>query len=306
MTFTKAKHVRVVMPRQALELIFDECDRFDEDETGGRLLGTFVQQGDKLTLNVAGIIEAGPKARRSRVSFFQDGEHQEKVFRQLEETHPNIEHLGNWHTHHVNGLSHLSGGDLETYGRTVNHAKQNCPFFYALLVVDKVHNGIGEHRYTTKHYLFRPNDDRVYEIPRKLVKIVDTPLLAPTASDPINEVDKRPKETTGKLQRVYDRDILGEFFEGLRPFSSEKLGVYWRGPIKLVDGSEVSVVVVENAANGSASYSVVLRSGGETFASVAAALAEQEFPSARAALVTTERQCNRVLYELQHGRPLKR
>ena len=134
MKFHTTDKVRLSIPKAALIEVFDECDGFDQDETGGRVIGTFDEHRGKLAIHVAGIIEAGPQARRSAVSFFQDGEYQERVFRKIEDQHREIEHLGNWHTHHVNGLQHLSDGDIETYFRTVNHRNHNAPFFYALLV----------------------------------------------------------------------------------------------------------------------------------------------------------------------------
>ena len=140
MNFHLANNVRLTLPQAALRAIFDECDGFDQDETGGRVVGTFQEHGDKLALEITGIIEAGPQAKRSAVSFFQDGKYQERIFRQIESSHPEIEHLGNWHTHHVNGLQTLSGGDIETYHRTVNHHNHNTPFFYALLVTAKTQN----------------------------------------------------------------------------------------------------------------------------------------------------------------------
>src|SRR5262245_14169366 len=115
-----AAQTRVALPHAALTVVFDECDGFDHDETGGRVIGTYNVEGSHLSINVTGIIESGPRARRSAVSFFQDGEHQERIFREIERHHPAIEHLGNWHTHHVNGLPTLSGGDIETYHRIVN------------------------------------------------------------------------------------------------------------------------------------------------------------------------------------------
>jgi hypothetical protein len=121
MNFHMAEDVLLILPQSALTVIFDECDHFDRDETGGRVIGTFKKHSNKLTLQVTGIIESGPQARRTSVSFFQDGAHQEHIFRQIEHRHPEIEHLGNWHTHHVNGLQTLSGGDFTTYQRTVNH-----------------------------------------------------------------------------------------------------------------------------------------------------------------------------------------
>src|ERR1700726_902690 len=119
MKFHSTNKVRLVIPKAALTTIFDECDGFDQDETGGRVIGTFEEGRGKLTIHVTGIIEAGPQARRSNVSFFQDGDYQEQVFRKIEDHHREIEHLGNWHTHHVNGLQNLSGGDVETYYRNV-------------------------------------------------------------------------------------------------------------------------------------------------------------------------------------------
>ena len=45
--------------------------------------------------------------------------------------------------------------------------------------------------------------------------------------------------------RVYDRDIIGEFYRGVRPFTSPKLGLYWRGPLELSDGTKVQIVLLE-------------------------------------------------------------
>src|SRR6266850_3681082 len=117
MMFTEIDNISIVIPRSALEVVFDECDRYDADETGGRILGTYEGRGDVLTITVNGIIEPGPNARRTATYFKQDGTYQEQVFRDVEEREPSVEHLGNWHTHHVNGLRHLSDGDIETYRR---------------------------------------------------------------------------------------------------------------------------------------------------------------------------------------------
>src|SRR6266571_4667033 len=123
----RSKHpkIDISIPRKALEAIFDECDRHDIDETGGRIIGMYKKKGRDYAVDVLGVIGPGPNARRSPTSFFQDGEYQERVFRTVQRDHPNLEHLGNWHTHHVNGLQTLSGGDRETYHATVNHHKEN-------------------------------------------------------------------------------------------------------------------------------------------------------------------------------------
>lgn len=301
MKFHLTEDVRLIVPQAALTAIFDECDQFDHDETGGRVIGAFTERDGKLDLRITGIIESGPQAQRTAVSFFQDGEHQERIFRQIETSHPEIEHLGNWHTHHVNGLSTLSNGDVDTYRRTVNHHMHNTPFFYALLVTAKRRTKDPLHRYSVKHYVFRRGDDRVYEIPGRLVEVVNAPLLWP--SEQPHDMNNGPRETIddfgARPERVYDRDILGEFYQGIRAFTSPKLGLYWRGPVMLVDGSKVEAVVVENLASGAPVYSIALRSAPKLLTAVAEELAQQEFPSARAALITTERRCNSALFH--HG-----
>jgi hypothetical protein len=298
MKFRTTDDLRLVLPEAALRTIFDECDNFNQDETGGRVIGTIEERAGKLVLHVSGIVEAGPRARRSAVSFFQDGEHQERVFRQIERGHPEIEHLGNWHTHHVNGLQTLSGGDIETYHRTVNHYNYNASLFYALLVTAKRRTSNPLRRYSVKHYVFRRGDGRVYEIPPQHVQVVHEPLLWPRESAPqakhgchssCDRLGARP-------DRVYDRDIVAELYHGVRPFASAELGLYWRGPLELVDGSIVQVVVLEDSAADVPTYSVTLREPPDSLRDVAEELGKVEFASARVALVTTERRCNRVLY----------
>lgn len=292
--------IRILFPEAGLSAIFDECDRFDRDETGGRLVGTLAEHGGKLTLQVTGVIESGPQARRSPVSFFQDGKYQEGVFRWIESRHPEIEHLGNWHTHHVNGLPTLSGGDIETYHRTVNHHNHNTPFFYALLVTEKHRTADPRRRYSIKHFVFRRGDKDFYEIPSRHVEVVDTPLVWPVAAHHDHGTHDRPPGPSARPERVYDRDIIQEFYQGFRPFASQKLGVYWRGLLELLDGSRVHVVVLEDSAASVPKYSVTLREAPAALQTVANELAQADFPSARAALIVTERSCNRALYQHVH------
>lgn len=299
MTSELGADIRILFPEAGLRAIFDECDRFDRDETGGRLVGTYAQHGGKLTLQVNGIIESGPQARRSPVSFFQDGPYQEGVFRRIEAAHPELEHLGNWHTHHVNGLPTLSGGDIETYHRTVNHHKHNTPFFYALLVTAKHRTADPGRRYSVKHFVFRRGDQDFYEVPSHHVEIVDAPLVWPVAQPYAGCGDRsQPAGTSASARpdRAYDNDIIKEFFPGIRPFSSEKLGIYWRGSLELLDGASVQVVLLEDATGGVPRHSVALRNAPAALQGVADDLARAEFASARAALLATERSCNRALY----------
>jgi hypothetical protein len=321
MKFHTTDKVHLSIPKTALTTVFDQCDGFDHDETGGRVIGTFQEHRGKLAIKVTGIIEAGPQARRSAVSFFQDGEYQEKVFRKIEDHHPEIEHLGNWHTHHVNELQHLSGGgrdgggDIETYYRTVNHRNHNAPFFYALLVTTKQRSSDPLGRYSVKHYIFRRGDERIYELRRDQVEIVDAPLIWPAGDrEPAGFEEHRSKgggrddnpdsrqkhPLRANPNRVYDNDILSESYRGVRPFSSAKLGMYWRGPLELSDDSKIEVVVLEDSAAANPTYTVTLREPPAVLKHVAEEIASIEFSSARAALITTERRCNRALFR-NHG-----
>jgi hypothetical protein len=319
MTLHHASNVHVILPNAALSVIFDECDLFHHDETGGRIVGTYREHGGKLTVEVLGIIEPGRNARRSPVMLFQDGEYQEQAFRTIEEKHPNIEHLGTWHTHHVNGLQTLSGGDIATYTKTVNHHKHNTNFFYALLVVGKHKSKDPLERYSYKHFIFHRGDDKFYEISPRHIEIVDSPLVWPTATSVEHaravHVSKQaeaagrpgayspPELARPPIERVYDRDILAAFYKGVRPYSSPKLGFYWRGPIELLDGSKVEVVLVEDSSGGTAMYSLVFRDVPIHLKDVADLLSKQEFSSARVALISAERLCNRFLFEqLDDGR----
>lgn len=299
--------IRLVLPKAALLTVFDECDNFTEDETGGRTIGIYTETDGVLTIEVTGIIEPGPGARRSRVSFFQDGAYQEGIFRQVEAGHPEIEHLGNWHTHHVNGLPHLSGGDVETYTRTVNHQNHNTAFFYALLVIAKHKGATGLGRYDVRHYVFRRGDDRYYEIPPERVTLVDRTLVWPApavAARTPKKAAARAKSTKAdeQLERVKDRDALAEFYEGFRSFSSEKLGFYWRGQLDLADGSAQEVFVLEGDAGKTTAYTIALREPPAKLGQAADALAQLDFPSARQALIAAERRLNRALFD-GHGQP---
>jgi hypothetical protein len=167
----------IFMPQRALQEIFNECDRFDKEETGGRLIGVFGEAAGNLTLRVLGVIEAGPNAKRTAVSFFQDGEYQEPIFRRIEKRVRNINHLGNWHSHHCNALKTLSQGDLYTYRKIVNSPNHAVDFFYALLVTEKFKHG----GYAMRHFIFRRGISGFREVAQSNVKMVDDSLLWPRA-----------------------------------------------------------------------------------------------------------------------------
>jgi len=294
----------IAIARGALESIFDECDRYDIDETGGRLLGTYRHENGRYDIEVKGVLEPGPNAQRSQTYFLQDGDHQERLFRAIEADHPDIEHLGNWHTHHVNGLATLSGGDKTTYFKTVNHEKHNTDFFYALLVVSK--NRGGNPRYAVKHFLFRRGDDAIYEIPAKDVRLVDAPVLRPRHPAASVEVrDSRPQHNQPSApnpERVKDQQFFSEFYPSLKPlFSKDISAPYWKGPLSLVDGSRVTVVAMENPDDKAQSYSIAASSTNPIVADIQGQYKERKFRSARQAVVQLERDLNQALYRAKKG-----
>jgi len=298
--FTRTNDVKIVMPRAAIEAVFDECDRYNVDETGGRILGNYKAQGARLGITVSGIIEPGPNAQRTQTYFKQDGAYQERVFRQIEDREPEIEHLGNWHTHHVNGLQHLSGGDIDTYRRTVAHHNHNIDFFYALLVTEKNPKRTGLERYVFKSYLLRRGDDRVYEIPPDGLVLVDSPLVWPASSATgkphIRKLQMNDQAPNGDM--VFDQDVVSHFFPKIKAFKSGELGVYWRGAVPLVDGTEVEVVVVQDTEDAS-KWSVTLRDHPEMLKQSDHILTKETFPNCRAALIATERLCNSEVHGIR-------
>jgi len=301
---SKKTAVSISIARGALESIFDECDQYDIDETGGRLIGNYRQKGAKYEIQVLGVLGSGPNARRSPTSFFQDGEYQERVFRSIEESHPDIEHLGNWHTHHVNGYPTLSGGDKTTYFNIVNHEKHNTDFFYALLVVSR--NRGGDPRYEVKHYLFRRNDDKMYEIPAAQVHLVDTPILWPRnaeiATPASNSLQQSSQPRAPNLERARDQEFFSEFYPNLKALFSKKIGaVYWKGPVALVDGSHADVVTLENFDNGASFYSITAGGRDSILADVSARYQDRRFHSARHAVLQLEKDLNQAIYRCKKG-----
>ena len=241
--------------KAALELIFDDCDKFDADETGGRLLGTYQRKGDQYKVCVTGLLPAGPNAERTATFFLQDGNYQEKLFRAIEESHPEVEHLGNWHTHHVNGLQTLSGGDLQLYTKIVNHKQHNTDFFYALLVTRKT-PGRGE-RYEVKHFFFCRGSADIYEVPHNDVHVTNTPLLSPTPG-PVSPRELDPTAGSPNPERAKDLAFFQEFYPDIKPMLSKTTGFpYWKGSIPLIDGSLTSVVAIEGPDGDAFSYSIV-------------------------------------------------
>lgn len=303
-TDTFANAVNVYMPAAALDTIFDECDRYDADETGGRLVGTYkINWRKRLNIHVAGVIEAGPGASRTATSFFQDGEHQANVFREIESKHPDLEHLGNWHTHHVNGYPTLSDGDRNTYRRIVNHIQHNLDFFYALLVVSRGSSGKGVDRYNVRHFILWRDDPNVYEIPPKAIKIIDEPLWWPSKENLEQVNQKQNIDTKQSVSHVPNRGIdqqfLKEFYPKLQAFFSQRTSsVYWKGEIELIDGSGIGTVIAEVEDNENVDYAVHLMGARNELIESIKDLEKRRFNSCRSAVFTIQTELNRLLFQV--------
>lgn len=288
----------ISMARGVLESVFDECDRYDTDETGGRLLGTYKQHKGRLDIDVRGILEPGPNAQRTPTFFLQDGDYQEKLFRAIEAVHPDVEHLGNWHTHHVNGLQTLSGGDKATYTRVVNHVKHNTDFFYALLVVKK--NSGGNPRYEVKHFIFRRGDETFYEIPHAKVRLVDATLLQSCGN--VEPCAAPRRNDAANLQRVKDQDFFSEFYPEMKVLLAKDINApYWKGSLSLADGSRAEVVAVEDPDDKARSYSIASSCKNPVLADTLAKYRARKFPSARHAVLSLERDLNHALFQAKQG-----
>ncbi len=291
--------VRIELAADVLHSVFEECDRHDRDETGGRVIGHFAMNHDALAIRVTGVIEPGPKARRTSTSFFQDGDYQTDVFRRLETRDASIEHLGNWHTHHVNGYPTLSAGDLATYRRIVNHKLHNTDFFYALLVT---HRNTGRHglaRYAVRHYVFFRGKDHVHEVPSRDVRLTDHPRIWPTqgalseGGPPAHP--PKPDATGDALAvRAQDQSVLRVLCPSFEPRLTARTGTFfWKGPLSLVDGSAKHIRVVEVRTEDGLRYYPVLTAVSPHVAQ----LCETPFRSAGDAVRALELQLNREIYD---------
>ncbi len=296
----KKPDVEVYISKNALNVIFDECDRYDLDETGGRIIGAYQKKGNKYKIEVQGIIEPGSQVTRSATIFIPDREHQAKIFRMVEEKYPAIEHLGSWHTHHMNGLTTLSSGDRATYQRTVNHHMHNTDFYYALLVIEKKHGS--KERYVIRHYFLRRNDDNIYEIPDSKVHITDEPLVWPQTTTPAPDIAKTKARAEVKVkineERAKDQEFFEEFHPNLKPLLSKKTNVfYWKGKLDLIGNTCLDALVIESDQDGAWVYSITAANDeGLPIAEILERYKDRAFKSARHAVLSIERDINRELY----------
>ncbi len=128
-------------------------------EEGGKLLGRLRNDGRNLLINVESYIDSGPGVSHSASHLLPNGEYQERAFHLVEAFDSEIEHLGSWHSHHCNGLSKLSDGDVSGYIRNVNNPQYNLNYFFVILITGLVRGNL-EKRY----YLFERHKDEYIEL----------------------------------------------------------------------------------------------------------------------------------------------
>ena len=283
-----------------MESVFEECDRYDSDETGGRMVGHFALERNTLVVRARGVIEPGPNARRTRTSFFQDGDYQTEVFRRIEAEDPTIEHLGNWHTHHVNGHPNLSGGDIATYRRVVNHELHNLDFFYALLVTARREERSGLGRYAVRHYLLFRGDEEVYEVDPGDVRITDEATIWPKdtagAGNGLGTDPERMERTVAV--RAQDQQVLEVMYPSLRPrLSARSKTFFWKGPLPLVDGTEAGLRILEVEDDEGLAYHLRVSPA----SAEAVELCQAPFRSASEAVRALELSLNRAIYRSAAG-----
>ena len=106
--------------------------------------------------------------------------------------------------------------------------------------------------------MLRRGDPEVYEIPASALTLIDAPLVWPSVTAPASHGKSTHYIAADALKenRVYDRDFVSQFYPKVAPFQSRELGIYWRGPIPLIDGSATEVVVIEDSSGTAPKYTI--------------------------------------------------
>ncbi len=132
----KATHIKIILPTEVVKKIYELYEDYPSVENGGRIIGIYdnIENGIPKVIRVYTIIPPGPRAKRTPVSLFQDGEWQDWIFRKLELIEPNLHYVGSFHHHCSNRLSHLSSGDIEGYQYLLKKYKPKSKVFLAVLM----------------------------------------------------------------------------------------------------------------------------------------------------------------------------
>jgi len=113
----------------------DEFKKIEEDkkewlpkglETGGYIFGKLYPNG---LAEIKHVVDGGPKAERSPISFSGDNENATRIKEELQKEDPEIRLLGEYHLHPWEGPANLSPGDVNQ----LREVKKQRPWFIVLL-----------------------------------------------------------------------------------------------------------------------------------------------------------------------------
>ncbi len=235
-----ARGIQLCVARDVVEAMDAEVRVHPHIEVGGKYVG-FVEaprgqprfeDGDLggMAIRVVASLDSGPRAVRTATYHLPDGPYQAALFEYLLGFDPALEHLGTWHSHHPNGLAHLSSGDIRGNSLDVNDRRYNLDVFVASLVVDQ--RGFR----TARHFVFLRGVWEYFEISRNDVRIDEAPNPWPVylaqARRAVREGRARPPawyETQRGQERIrFDRERLAALLGDIKLVRRDEF-IGWRG-----------------------------------------------------------------------------
>jgi hypothetical protein len=201
--------IKVALTERVLSHIQETVVGAGDVEDGGKLLGHATKDGSHV--DVLAAIPSGPAASRSATHLHPDGAFQEAAFRVVEMAMPSIEHVGTWHSHHCNGLPHLSDGDVRGYVKTVRDQRYHSSLFVALLVIRKAEYSFAHWIQTRglKVYALRKGSDAIFELDPLAITIVThgvgEPVSASVAEEGSGLGDERQRQDLTAALAVEER-----------------------------------------------------------------------------------------------------
>lgn len=275
-TYEKEYQFSVEIFKPVMDRIFKNLSSSDVEE-GGKFLGKIYENGNQISVSIYTYIDVGPKASNSPTHVMPDGNHQEYLFRLIENYDSEIEHVGSWHSHHSNGYQNLSNGDMETYVYNVNDRNYNLDWFFVMLVTRLKKQSV-----EAKYYLFHRDDERVYVIPQEYIKETNNNykyenILHEVEHSTYSDRNQRPKfraefvrdhhakdeEYMMNKIRLDDKNWFRDNYPSARMYQSKKdSSINWRWSISTNKGvMEIKYIYPENANKSLGNAMLVIKRG---------------------------------------------
>lgn len=253
-------------------------------EEGGKFLGEIFEKDEKISIGVYTYIDAGPNVSNSRTHIIPDGDHQEYLFRVIENYDPDVEHIGSWHSHHSNGYQELSQGDIETYLHNVNNASYNLDWFFVMLIT-----GLRDQTVEAKFYLFHRGDDNIYEIPHERIMITNKNFKYENIlreaeqstyfhrnqrrkimPEPSNKKQRHGEESVMNRIRLEDKIWFGNTYPSARMYQNKKDNtIYWRWFVTTNKGDiEIKYIYPGDSSDASRDAILTINHGGSEFSRI--------------------------------------